>query len=60
MYNYKKELPTNFYVEKEIVKGSSAKIYILNNSNNERIVRKISDVEGVNNNGKGKLKEKIK
>ena len=59
MYNYEKELPRGFYVEKEIIKGSSAKVFILINDKGNRIVRKISDVEGINKNGKDKLRKEI-
>lgn len=59
MYNYEKPLPNGFKVEKEIMEGSSAKVYILINDENKRIVRKISDVEGINKNGREKLKKEI-
>lgn len=59
MYNYKKKLPKGFKVEKEITEGSSAKIFILVNNENKRIVRKMSDKEGINNNGRKKLKKEI-
>ena len=59
MYNYKKVLPKGFYIEKEIIGGSSARVFILINNKGNRIVRKISDVEGINKNGKNKLKKEI-
>lgn len=59
MYNYEKPLPNGFKVEKEIMEGSSAKVYILINDENKRIVRKISDVDGINKNGREKLKKEI-
>lgn len=59
MYNYKKVLPKGFYIEKEIIGGSSARVFILINNKGNRIVRKISDVEGINKNGKDKLKKEI-
>ena len=59
MYNYKKTLPKGFNVEKEIIKGSSAKVFILTDDKGNKLVRKISDVEGVNKNGKQKLRKEI-
>lgn len=59
MYNYEKALPKGFYIEKEIIGGSSARVFILINNKGDRIVRKISDVEGINKNGKEKLKKEI-
>lgn len=59
MYSYEKALPKGFCVEKEIIEGSSAKVFILINNKGNRIVRKISDVEGINKNGKDKLKKEI-
>lgn len=59
MYNYEKPLPRGFKIEKEITEGSSAKVYILINNANKKMVRKISDVEGINKNGREKLKKEI-
>lgn len=59
MYNYKKSLPKGYRIEKKIVRGSSAEIFILINSDGKRMVRKISKVEGINKNGKEKLKNEI-
>ena len=59
MYNYEKSLPRGFEIEKEITEGSSAKVYILVNNDNKKVVRKISDVEGINKNGREKLKNEI-
>ena len=51
MYNYKKAIPKGFVVEKEIVEGSSSKVFILLDNNGNRMVRKISDVEEINKYG---------
>lgn len=59
MYSYDKELPRGFGVVNEITEGSSAKIFILMNDEGKKIVRKISDIEGINKNGKEKLKKEI-
>ena len=59
MYNYEKALPKGYEIEKKIVMGSSAEVFILINSKGNRIVRKISDVEGINRNGKDKLRNEI-
>ena len=59
MYNYKRTLPEGYKIEKEIVEGSSARVYILVDSKRNRIVRKISDEEGINKNGMEKLKKEI-
>lgn len=59
MYKYEKSLPKGYYIERKIVMGSSAEIFILTNNKGDRIVRKISDVEGINKNGKEKLRDEI-
>ena len=59
MYNYEKTLPKGYEIERKIVMGSSAEVFILINSKGKRIVRKISNVEGINKNGKEKLRNEI-
>jgi len=59
MYNYEKALPKGYDIERKIVMGSSAEIFILIDNKCNRIVRKISDVEGINKNGKEKLRDEI-
>lgn len=59
MYDYEIKLPNGFDVEREITKGSSAKVFILIDKSRNRIVRKISNVEGINKNGRDKLRREI-
>ena len=59
MYNYEKALPKGYEIERKIVMGSSAEVFILINSKGNRIVSKISDVEGINRNGKDNLRNEI-
>ena len=59
MYNYNVKLPEGYEVEYVIQGGSSAKVFILVNKDKRRIVRKISDEEGINKNGRDKLRKEI-